>query len=63
MKNNISLLVWRKDAQKIVGVMAMADEGRKHNHEGGAGGGLKRCRQRNRGCAVGKDGRLRKLCW
>ena len=39
MKNNISLLVWRKDAQKIVAVMAMADEGRKHNYEGGAGGG------------------------
>ena len=39
VKNNISILVWRRDAQKIVGVMAMADEGRQHNHEGGAGGG------------------------
>ena len=41
MKNNISLLVWRKDDKKIVGVMAMVDEGRQHNHEGGAGGGYK----------------------
>ena len=39
MKNNISLLVWRKDAQTIVGVMAMVDEVRQHNHEGGVGGG------------------------
>ena len=39
VKNNISLLVWRKDDKKIVGVMAMVDEGRQHNHEGGAGGG------------------------
>ena len=41
VKNDISPLVWRKDDQKIVRVMAMAmvDEGRQHNHEGGAGGG------------------------
>ena len=39
MKNDISLLVWRKEDQKIVGVMEMADEGRQHNHEGGTGGG------------------------
>ena len=39
VKNNISPLVWRKDDQKIVRVMAMVDEGRQHNHESGAGGG------------------------
>ena len=39
VKNNISLLVWRKDDQKVVGLMAMAEEGRQHNHEDGAGGG------------------------
>ena len=39
VKNDISPLVWRKDDQKIVRVMAMVDEGRQHNHEGGAGGG------------------------
>ena len=39
MKNHISLLVWRKEDQKIVRVMAMADEGRQHNHEGGTGDG------------------------
>ena len=39
VKNNISPLVWRKEDQKILGVMAMVDEGRQHNHEGGADGG------------------------
>ena len=41
VKNNISPLVWTKDDQKIVRVMAMVDKGRQHNHEGGAGGGYK----------------------
>ena len=33
-ENNITLLVWREDDQKIVGVMAMVEEGRQHNHGG-----------------------------
>ena len=39
MKNNSNLLVWRKDDQKVVGFMAMAEKGRQHNHKDGAGGG------------------------
>ena len=33
-ENNITLLVWREDDQKIVGAMAMVEEGRQHNHGG-----------------------------
>ena len=33
-ENNITLLVWREDDQKIVGAMAMVEEGRRHNHGG-----------------------------
>ena len=33
-ENNITLLVWREDDQKIVWAMAMVEEGRQHNHGG-----------------------------
>ena len=33
-ENNITLLVWREDDQKIVGAMAMVEEGRQNNHGG-----------------------------
>ena len=33
-ENNITPLVWREDDQKIVGAMAIVEEGTQHNHGG-----------------------------